>query len=888
MKILILTLLFVCIATGVSGQNSNLKLEISGTVLDSASLKPLRTASVSLLAARDSAYMVATVTDGSGQFRLKNVPPGNYRLLVTFIGYRNASKLVIAQEIPQVKADTIWMNEQGNQLNEVVIKQESAPVTIKQDTIEFNAGAFKTEPNAQVEELLKKLPGIEVARDGSIRANGQAVNKVLVDGKPFFGNDPKIATRNLPAGIVDKVQVFDQSSDQSQFSGIDDGNRERTINITIKKDKGKGYFGQNAAGIGNAARYLGRLNVNRFNNGNGGQGKQLSIVGQANNLNQQNFTLADGSLPGQGAGAGGPVLMGEPGSGGQDFNLTPSNITEVKAAGINYRSEGAKLRWGKRAEMASSYFVNQAITTTDQKSRRENVLPGQSFFTDQTNYNRNKVTSHRFNGRFDFQLDSLTSLRISPTISWQKTSYNSLNNSLSRQQSGDSLNSGNTKYDLNGNAFSGYNNLLLMRKFRKEGRTFSANLNSVLSNGKSIAYNRSFNTFHDSTKSIAWNERLDQRNNQNNDALQNTLTFSFTEPLSLNKKLELKYAFIQNLNRQSRQVFDKNAENELYNLPDSSLSNRFTGLFSAHRAGAGLQIKRLRYGYTFGLDFQQSKLSADNLTTDLLITKNYTHLLPYALFSYTFPGNRNVRLQYRTRITAPSATQLQPVADNSNPLNIRIGNPSLRPEYYNTITFTYNGSTQAGQKSLFISGSLNLSENRINSATMLTNNGQRISQPINTKGYRAFNSFLAWSQRINPLKLTVSINTNANLTQNISPINDHDNVSKTTTLAQGLRVQSNYNGRIDFGIMGRISYQQARYSLLSQQNTKYWSQYATADIHWQLPFHLSITTNLTYTATSGRAAGYNQQFTLWNAVISKQFLKGRQGEVCLQVFDILN
>jgi outer membrane receptor protein involved in Fe transport len=887
MKFLLILIAAIGLHTTVFGQKKT-KAEISGVLLDSISRKPLRTASVSLLAARDSSYITATITDGDGRFLIRNVGPGHYRLLATFLGYRNASALVQVSNQDPVKCDTLLMTEQGTQLHEVVIRQESPPVTIKQDTLEFNAGSFKTEPNAQVEELLKKLPGMEVARDGSIRASGQAVSKVLVDGKPFFGNDPKMATRNLPAEIVDKVQVYDQSSDQSQFSGMDDGNRERTINITIKKDKGKGYFGQNAAGAGNAARYLGRLNVNRFNNKNGGPGKQLSVIGQANNLNQQNFTLPDGSLPGQGSTGGGQVIVGEPGSGSQDYNLTPTSITEVKAAGINYRTEGTKLRWGKRAEIASSYFVNQGITKTDQRSLRANILPGQSFLTDQTNYNRNNVTTHRFNGRFDWQLDSLTSLRVSPNISWQSTIYKSQNESLSYRPAGDSLNSGHTDYHLTGNAWSGYNNLLLMRKFGKEGRTFSGNLNSVLNDGKSTAYNRSSNTFHDSLSGEPVDGEIDQRNRQNNYSFQNTLTLSFTEPLSLSKKLEFKYAFVRNLNSQKREVLNRNTEDNSYNIPDPVLSNRFSGLFSAHRAGAALQTRRLRYSYTFGVDLQQATLSAENLTIDSLLSGSYTHLLPNALINYNLSRNRSIRLQYRTRIAPPSAIQLQPVADNTNPLNISIGNPSLRPEYYNTITFTYNGSDNAGQKSLIISGSLNLSENRINSAISMEDNGIRISQPVNTQGFRAFNSFLTWSRRINPLKLTISSSTQAYLSRNTSPINGKDNVSEQTTLGQGVRIQSNYNGKIDYGIMARASFQRARYSLLPQQNTSYRTQYVTADVHWQLPFRFVLTSDLTYHATSGRSAGYNQRFTLWNAAIARQFLKGRQGEVRLQVFDVLN
>ncbi|WP_031530206.1 TonB-dependent receptor [Dyadobacter crusticola] len=873
-----------------AGQKPAVRAEVSGTILDSISKKPLRTASVSLLTQRDSAYVTAGITDGDGRFRLKNIASGSYRLLVTFIGYRNKSLLfeVVAQN---VRLDTLWMSEQGTDLQEVVIKQEAPPVSIKGDTVQFNADAFKTEPNAQVEELLRKLPGVEVSRDGQIKSNGQAVRRVFVDGKPFFGDDPKMATRNLPAGIVDKVQVYDQSSDQSQFSGIDDGNRERTINITIKKDKGKGYFGQNALGAGrntehNALRHQGKLSLNRFNNRNGGPGRQISLVGEANNLNRQNFSLGNGSLPG--GGMGGPMFIGQPGSFGDEEGQGPSNITEVRAGGFNYRAEGEKVRYGKRAEVSASYFANQAITTTDQNSRREYILPGQSFLADQSDYNRNQALNQRFAGRFELQLDSLTSLRVTPNVSWQKVSFRSDLRNAAYTKEGDPLNAGETHYRSSGNGINGYNNLILMRKFRKLGRTVSANLNTVLSDGRNTGNNQSRNLFYDSLGIEKLLQNIDQQNRQNSFSAQNNLNISYTEPLSFRQKLEVRYAWINHQNRQSRFVFDKNEETNSYSIPDSMLTNRFAGTFAAHKAGATLQTQRLRFNYTLGFDIQSARQVSDNLSQKSRIDRNYFHWLPNALFSYTFPGNRRARLQYRTRISPASVTQLQPVIDNTNPLDVKSGNPALRPEYFNTLTLTYNSSDNNGDRSLFLFANLNQSNSRINNAISVSDNGARFSMPVNTRGYWALNSFLSWSRNINPLQINVTLNTQANLSGSRSLVNNLQNEANTTLLGQGVRIQSSFDGKIDYGLGARLSFQQARYSLLPQQNTRYWSQYLTADFHWRLPFQFIFNSDLTYNGTTGRASGFNQQFTLWNAAFSRQFLKGKQGEVRLQVFDILN
>lgn len=877
------------LTTSLFAQRAGSKSEIGGMVVDSATGKPLRQASISLMMNRDSSYVTGTITDGDGVFQIRNVAPGAYRLLVTFLGYRNSSQPVtITSAEPAIHVGILRMVEQSNQLQEVVVRQESPPVTVKQDTLEFNAGSFKTQPNAAVEELLRKLPGMQVGRDGTVKAQGQTVSRILVDGKPFFGNDPKMATRNLPADIVDKVQLYDQSSDQSQFSGIDDGNRERTINITLKRDKRKGYFGKNELGIGTArdgeaSRYQARLNLNRFNNG-----RQLSLIGQANNLNQQNFTLGAGP-------AQAPVFVGGPEGNGPPGSQTPTNVIEVRAGGLNYRD-----KLGQRAEIATSYFVNQAITTTDQQSRRANVLPasgryGSSLTTDQQNYSQNQQLTHRFNARLDWVLDSMTSLRLAPSFSWQTTDYTSRLSSRSTLpgpgllgQTAQLVNTGETNYGSTGNGLNGYNNLLLMRKFRREGRTLSFNLNTVLGDGNTKALNQSVNAFYDSTGTNPVSNVLNQQNRQATYNLQNTLTLSYTEPVSFTQKLEFRYAYSVNSNRADRLVTDRNEATGQYDRVNFPLSNNFSNSFAFHRAGTTYQNQRLRYRFALGLDAQQSQLQLDNRSADTSQRRQYFNLLPNALFNYTFSGNRNLRLQYRTRLSPPSITQLQPVIDNTNPLNVRVGNPQLAPEFYNTIILGYNVSKDQGSKSLSAFASLNQSDNRIATSTTISPPGVQTTQPINTGGYWSANGSMSIGRTLQPSNLGLTLTTNIGLSQAVSFINDQRNEAKTASVGQGFQLQSNFNNSLEYGISGHLTYQSAAYSLTTNQNTSFWSQYATADLFWKLPFRCVLTSDLTYTGTTGRAAGYNQQFMLWNVALAKQFFKGNTGELRLQVFDLLN
>ncbi|WP_019991154.1 TonB-dependent receptor [Rudanella lutea] len=883
-------LLFIlCLLLSLSGlaQRTVTRSELAGMVVDSATARPLGQASVSLMTARDSSYISGTISDNDGLFVLRNVVPGSYRILITYLGYRNGSQLVtIKTSETSIQVGIVRLVEQGQQLGEVVVRQESAPVTIRQDTVVFNAGSFKTQPNAQVEELLRKLPGVEVSRDGTIKANGQTVNRVLVDGKPFFGNDHRMATRNLPAEIVDKVQLFDQSSDQSLFSGIDDGNRERTLNLTLKPDKRKGYFGQNGLGIGTAregqsSRYSGRLNLNRFNASSYGRRKQISLIGQANNLNQQNFS----------AGAGGPG--GNMEGGGEAGNQSPANIMEVRAGGFNYRSDGRRNKHGHRAELATSYFLNQVITLTDRQSRRTSILPEQPLTTDASQYALNRQLNHRFNLRLDWQLDSLTSLRLTPGLSWQTGDFTSRLSSRSvlvgpLGTGNRPVNSGETAYGSAETGFNGTNNLLLMRKFSREGRTLSANLNSAITNGELEALNRSVNTFFDSTGANPVGNRLNQQTDQATYNGQHVFTLSYTEPVSFTQKVEFRYGYSVNSSRVNRRVTDQNEATGLFDRVNIPLTNQAGLTFGAHRAGATFQTQRLRYKWAVGLDLQQARLQLDNRTADSSTQRSYFNLLPNALFSYTFSGNRNLRLQYRTRLAAPSVVQLQPVVDNTNPLQIQVGNPQLNPEFYNSLVLVYNSATRYANRSFSAFASLNQSNNRIATATSISPAGVQTSQPVNAGGFWSAYGSVAIGRTLQPSKLGLTFTTHLGLSQARSFINDAPNETTNRSIGQGVRLQSSYNERLDYGISGNLTYQTASYSLLPNQNAAFWSQHATADLFWKLPFRLALTTDLTYTGTTGRAAGYNAQFVLWNAALSRHFFKGDTGEFRVQVFDLLN
>lgn len=878
---------------------------IAGVLLDSASGRPLREASVALLAGRDSSYVTVTITGGDGQFALRGVALGHYQLLLTFHGYESRRWAVrLTAAVPVVNVGAVRLAPLTQALGEVVVQQERAPVRVSGDTLAFSARAFRPQPNAPVESLLKKLPGVEVDRAGNIRAQGQRVNRVLVDGKPFFGDDPKMATRNLPADIIDQVQLFDQQSDQAAFSGIDDGNRQRTMNLVTKRDKRKGYFGPNSVGAGTNDRYRANVSLNRFNNG-----RQLSLLGLANNVNQHGFGdggglpgtggagFGPGGLPGGGflSGADSPfgdgngspvVVMGGGGRPGSGPIQQPTSITESGAGGLNYRDA-----WGGRAEVATSYLATRTTNTADQQLRREGAVPGEAnseavapLVTDQASYNRTRAAGHRFNFWLDYTFDSLTSLRLTPALAWQRTAPSrTLRQQASRN--GVALNLGQTRYDGTSTALAGLGNALLMRRFRRAGRTASLQLASSLNDQQGTAFNRANNSFFRPADTAVM--ELNQQIRQVAGTRGHVLTLAYTEPLSLTRKLLVQAAITDSRADADRAVRDFDTPTGDYGARVAALSNDFASTYAAQRVGVALQTRRLRYAWGVGLDAQRGRQRITDRTRDTLLNRAFTTLLPNAMLSWNGPRGRTLRLNYRTRLSPPAVAQLQPVVDNTNPLNQQAGNPALRPEYYHTLAATYQHFNMATSRSVFGLLTASRVQDRIAAATTIDAAGGQTTRPVNADGYRQVAGFLSVGQRFVPLKLNVNLTTNVTWSRTPGFVNGASNAARSWQVGQGLSVNSAFDEKLEFGVGANVTHQTARYALLPARNAAFWTQTLTADAFLRLPGHFNLTTDLWYAITTGRAAGYNQRVALWNAGLAWQCLPHQQGELKLQAFDLL-
>jgi len=858
---------------------------IKGIVQDTASGQPLNNATITVFLTKDSSLVSFSRTNNNGFFTIRNLDKGNFRLLITHVGYLNISReFSISAALTEINFGVLTISNKSSLLQEVTVTQEKPPVVIRNDTLEFNAGSFKTKPNAVVEDLLKKLPGVQVDKDGKIKSNGEEVKRVLVDGKEFFGNDPKMATKNLPADAVDKVQVFDRKSDQSRFTGFDDGNSEKTINLTIKPDKKNGVFGKATAGAGDNSLYQGNFNINSFN-----KERQLSAIGMLNNTNKQGFSFLDilnfsGGLPNMQRGGGMQMDMNSMGLPMQGASNN-QGITTTKAGGLNYNNT-----WQKNLELMSSYFYNSLQTDKSEKAFQQWLLPGNNFNTTRENNSNNNTESHRVNISGDYKIDSANSLKLTSSLNWQQSAYriNSRYNSITTD--GNLLNDGYAGSSTEGKGYSWNNNALFRHRFAKKGRTFSANLSFNLNNSNSNGGLQSLNNYYQPNGSLQRSDTINQVNTQYNNSRNYGAVISFTEALSKKSLLEFNYNFNALLSNSDKTTFDFDKISGKHTSLNGILSNNFVSDYIFHRPGINWRYQQKKYNFSIGAAIQQASLQSQFhvMTGDSSLERSFTNFLPRANLQYSINQFKNIRANYNSFTRQPTVTQLQPLTDNTDPLNIRIGNPDLKQEYYHRLQAEYISFDPYRHTSFFAGITGNLTNNKIVNADELSAQGQRITRPVNVNGAYNINANSSWGFPVKQIKSKLNLNTGLSKNYNIGFINAEKNKIHSWTASQEIVWDYNYKEKLDLSAGAEIIYNDVQYSLQKQQNLQYWNQHYTFEINLYLPAGFSMASDVDYTTRSGLTQGYNLHAVLWNAGIAKQVFKNKKGEFRLQVYDILN
>lgn len=623
------------------------KFSVRGELRDSLS-RPLPSATVVILQLKDSSLVNFGVSDAKGLFEIKNLAHGDYLIRITYLGFRSFTKKINPPAgTLEVNVGQIRLTPRSSLLGEIVIKGEKPPVVVKRDTIEFNAESFKTKINGTAEDLIKKLPGVEVDNDGTIRAQGETVQRVMVDGKEFFGQDPKLATRNLPADAVDKVQIYEKKSDQTVFSGIDDGQREKTINLELKEEKRHASFGNDMAGAGTDGRFQAKASVNRFEKGN-----QVSFLGMANNINEQGFSIGDYTNFGGSASSqtGAAVSTGR-----------QNGIVTNYAGGLNANQT---VNQGK-TKINASYFYNYLDQNLKTVLQRVNYLPTGNYNFDQTSYQNTTNNNNRANITVEHKIDTANSIKGNANFT-----YNIQNQPL--QSKGMTYNVGNTALSNESNetttAFGNnatlVSNLLVRHRFRKKGRTLSTNFTFGYTESGNLGTLQSINQYFTGTSET---QNVSQTNTQTTVNPSFGISTSYSEPLGGRKYLEMNYSFSSDINSAYRYVY--NVQNEQTALVDS-LSNKYHSDYVYSRPGLNLRINRDNFNFAVGTAWQETWLKGFLPLPDQRLRRLFQAVLPSLRFNYDFSNFRRMRFDYSTSMQEPTIQQLQPVVNNIDQLNL--------------------------------------------------------------------------------------------------------------------------------------------------------------------------------------------------------------------------
>lgn len=868
--------LFSFLSLGVSAQT----LTIKGIVSDSAA-KPLDFATVMLLNPQDSSLIGFDRTNETGAFELKNLNQGNYLLKITYVGHSPYTKLIDNQVVGILDLGNIQMKAISKELAEIVIEGEKAPVTFKRDTIEFNAGSFKTKPNAVVEDLLKKLPGVQVERDGSVKVQGEQVRKVMVDGKDFFGRDPKIATQNLPADAIEKVQVFDRKSDQAVFSGIDDGQREKTINLELKEKHKKGAFGNFMAGLGNDERFTGKMNLNRFT-----QKTQFSLLGMGNNINQQGFSIDEfinftGGLQRAMGGGGGTFRLQIDGDNqnGMPLNFGNNNfgLMRTLAGGLNFNHQ-----FSKKTEINGSYFYNQLNNNLDRELTRQNFLPNATFNFNQNSLQNTQNDNHRLNLTLEHKIDSSNSIRFTTALNYNQTRQNIRSENQTFSQNNTLENEGERNTQALGTGFNMNSNLLFRHRFNKKGRTFSTNFNFVLSENDNEGSLQALNSYYGN---INTTQNFNQINSQLNDNQVFSLNASYTEPIAKRMYLEANYNFRKNLNQVNREVFDIENENPVFN---EMLSNQFNSDYTFHRPGMNFRINRKKYNFATGLSFQNTRLAGDLKSLGTKIDRNFSNILPNIRFNYDFSTTKHLNINYETSVREPNITQLQPVVNNADPLNIYIGNPNLRPEYQQQLFVNFVTFDAISNISFFANANAIYTTNSIVEALNIDEQFVRTTTPVNVANNSLISSNLSFGFPIKKLKSRINIGSNASISRGINLLNNVSSYFYSQSISGDARYEFRPNDNFDFSISADLRKQNTVYQFSESRNQSFLNQTYTAETNLTLPWKLQINSLFDYLVFQSQSNPFTQKIPLWNFSLSKFFLKAQAGELKFSIDNILN
>ncbi|MES2306530.1 MAG: TonB-dependent receptor [Gemmatimonadota bacterium] len=845
---------------------------VKGVVVDSN--RALKAgAMVVALTRTDSTIATFSTTGSTGRFELARLKPGNYILQVTAIGFRPVKRDFTITNTG-ITADTVVMQAAPVKLNELVATAEHVPIVNKPDTLEYNAEAFKTRVNAPVEELLKRLPGMTVESDGTIKAQGQTVQKVLVDGKEFFGNDPKMATKNIAAAAIDKVQVLDKKSDAAEFSGIDDGNQQKTINLVLKPNARVGYFGRSVAGVGPApegsdgafagskgdnARYTGLLNLNRFS-----PTTQLSLIANRNNTGNSGFTFGPVSDVGRGSSGGG--------SGG--------GFSETMAIGLN-----GSQQFGKDSWLRGSYF----LSTSD--NRRQSVTDEQLLQGASVSANRSETAnsssnsqSHRVNLNAQKSFSTWSQLRFRGNFFGGPSNSDNLSQQTTLLPNGAFQNSATSAVSTDADNLGGDGRVTYSRRFNQAGRTLVAEAWGDLSKPKQLSNLNSNTDLTDGAGGITERDVLQSQR-------RNSRTFTTGQRLGLTNPLD-KRGTVLELFGQHRAISE--TQNYVVNdivggtqVLNTDLSQAFDRTYSYLNGGTRLSRNTKSLRWVLGLEAQKSDLEGKIINRNESISNGFTNLLPSANFRYQVNTGSNFSVNYRTSTRDPSLSELQPFVDNTNPLRTYAGNPDLTPQYQHSLRTEFRRFDQFSFRSIYLFANMGYNRNQIVNSRDIDAQGRQTVKPINLGDGWNSNLGGSYGSPIRALGLQADLDYSYNRTSGSELVNQVENVSHTGNHSIGFRLQNRSKQIFDISAGANLDFNSVKYSINTALNQKYVNKNFSGNATWYVSEAISANASANYTVYDQKIFGPRDNIFLLGASFGYQFMDNR-AELRISGSDLLN
>ncbi|MBK9733506.1 MAG: outer membrane beta-barrel protein [Saprospiraceae bacterium] len=843
------------------------KYSLKGQVQDEEKIN-LIGATVVALDPIDSTLMGYTVTDVNGMFLIKGLSAGKYNIQFTYISYGTIQRLIeLAGENKIKDLGIITMFNEGKMLETVTITSDYVPIKVTKDTIEFNADAFKTQPNAVVEDLLRKLPGVEIDADGGIKVQGEDVKAVTVDGRDFFGKDPKMATKNLPANAIKKVQIFDKKSKTATFTGVEDGQDEKTINLELKDNKKSGYFGNAMAGYGTNDRYEGKIMLNRFN-----KKTQFSFIGSLNNLNNTGVNVSDFSSMTSGNTGGNNFNTNAPVSFGQNN----TGVTRSMTTGLNVNYD-----LGKKNKLNFSYFITNGNTKLIQTSLTDNFVQTNALISEKSLQSKTSSLNHNFYTTIDLKLDSTTEMTIISSLTARSSNdvSNQMDTTLNRLRTVLNLNDQAKENKVSSNIFAGQVNY--RKRLSKKGRNFT--LDGSFGNNTNNTLNQILSEVYDPNLVLNLQRSVFQFQDNNSGNKNFSFGGSYTEPLSQKWFLTLNYAVKNNKSDLIKDFFNVNPENTTIRTFNEELSRAFDNRFLYYNAGSNFRYKHVNFISNVGIEYQQSKLDGIP-SVGLPINRKFNYFLPRASIDFE---KTNIRINYTTTIREPSIDQLQPIIDNSDPLNLYVGNPSLVPEYRHNMRISYNFFDQYNFRSLFASLRLGYTKDRITTASFVDEFFIRRRTPRNTSSEQTMASNVSYSSPLNFMKAKFRAGLNSSLTRGINFINLKPNDIDRWSNGWNLLLENKSKDRFDVSIGSRWSINNNIYKDNKKLNSNYVNQTYEAYLAIFPGKGWTVDTRLESSIYGQGSFDTSTKINLWQASISKSFLDNKV-TAKLRIFDILN